>query len=77
MLDYARMDTVVGSQAIFVFIRQEDISPLGELATAKFLTEYVQQILGDDIYVHQNLGGNCWGETQLFQSKQIVYAVAF
>jgi hypothetical protein len=49
----------VGSHAIFLFIQREDKSPLGELARATFLTEYVQQILDDDIYVHQNLGGDC------------------
>ena len=59
MVDYSRMDTAVGSHAIFLFIQREDKSPLGELARAKFLTEYVQQILDDDIYVHQNLGGDC------------------
>eukprot|EP00435_Cladocopium_sp_Y103_P069420 s173_g33.t1 len=37
-----------------IFAIHEDESPLGELARAKFLTEYVQQILDDDIYVHQS-----------------------
>mmetsp|Transcript_8839 Transcript_8839/g.11012 ORF Transcript_8839/g.11012 Transcript_8839/m.11012 type:complete len:310 (+) Transcript_8839:59-988(+) len=37
-----------------VFAIHEENSPLGELARSKFLTEYVQQILDDDIYVHQS-----------------------
>lgn len=37
-----------------IFAIHEDKSPLGELARATFLTEYVQQILDDDIYVHQS-----------------------
>ena len=41
----------------------QEKSPLGEIASSKFLTEYVQQILDDDIYVHQKLG-----LSQVFQS---------
>lgn len=53
--DNCRIVTEANSTVLrSIFAIHEEQSPLGELARSKLLTEYVQQILDDDIYVHQS-----------------------
>ena len=55
--EQCRLVTEANSTALrSIFAVHEDESPLGDLAGSKLLTECVQQILDDDIYVHQTLG---------------------
>ena len=56
MTEQCRLVTEANSSALrSIFAVHEDESPLGDLAGSKLLAECVQQILDDDIYVHQTL----------------------